>query len=391
VENDCNVPASFGSDDTLTVWLNGQKIIADGSYRAVGPDQNLATLKLKAGKNELLLKVCQGDGDWAFYCSIQQPQVPTPTGQAFEDVSEKVGLGSNGIGANLKGDSLTVCDVNGDGRPDFLYGAGTGLLVLSSKNAKGEPIFIEAKDSGISFTPGKVNPIFGDFDNDGHPALLVPQKGSVKLFKNDGKGRFTDVTAKSGDLAKFNGWSTSAAWGDVANDGHLDLVVGCLKGCNRYYRNKGDGTFEDATEAIGLNQRIFNTQAVSLVDLKNRGVLDFIFNNEGQDSVVLLANPEVVGKRVPLTLTVGGKVGIIGSRIELHDMAGKLVGTRHISGGDGRGGQQAAIARFTLEPGQYRASVRLSSGAVLTKNVTLGNDAVRSRIEEEAKASAGAE
>jgi hypothetical protein len=199
------------------------------------------------------------------------------------------------------------------------------------------------------------------------------------------------VTAKSGDLAKFSGWATSAAWGDVDNDGHLDLVVGCLKGCNRYYRNKGDGTFEDATEAIGLNQKIFNTQAVSLVDLKNRGVLDFIFNNEGQESVVLLANPDVVGKRVPLTLSIGGKDGIIGSRVDLHDLQGKLVGTRHISGGDGRGGQQAAIARFTLEPGQYRASVRLSSGQVLTKNITLGADPLRSRIEEEAKGAAGTE
>ena len=389
-DRDMDVPASFGSDDTLTVWLNKERIIYDGTYRGCAPDQNLAVLKLKKGKNNLLIKICQGDGDWAYYFSIQQPQIPLPTGQAFVDVSDAAGLGANGIGANLKGDSLTVCDVNGDGRPDFLYGAGSGLLVLSSKNAKGEPIFALAKDSGVAFTPGKVNPTFADLGS-GHPDLLVPQKGSLKLFKNDGKGKFTDATAKSGDLAKFTGWATSAAWGDIDNDGHVDLVVGCLKGCNRYYRNKGDGTFEDATEAIGFNQRIFNTQAVSLVDLKNRGVLDMIFNNEGQDSVVLLANPEVTGKRVPLTLTVGGKAGIVGSRIDLHDMAGKLLGSRHISGGDGRGGQQAALARFTLEPGQYRATVRLSNGEVLTKNITLGNDAMRSRIEEEAKVSARAE
>jgi hypothetical protein len=386
-----DLPASFGSDDTLTVWLNGAKIIADPSYRACAPDQNMATLKLKAGKNQLLLKICQGDGDWQFYCAIQQPQVPIPTGQAFVDVSDEVGLGANGIGANLKGDSLTVCDVNGDGRPDFLYGAGTGMLVLSAKNAKGQPIFVEAKDSGITFKPGKVNPIFGDFDNDGHPDLVVPQKGYLKLFRNNGQGQFTDVTAKAGALSMFTGWATSAAWGDIDNDGQLDLIVGCLKGPNRYFRNKGDGTFEDKTAEIGLSQRIFNTQAVSLVDLKNRGVLDMIFNNEGQDSVVLLANPEVTGKRVPLTLTVGGKTGIIGSRVELRDMLGKLVGTRQVSGGDGRGGQQAPTARFTLEPGQYRASVRLSSGAVLTKNIMLGSDAMRSRIEEEAKVAAGTE
>ena len=368
------------------VRLNGNRVIQDPSYRGCAPDQNLAKLSLKAGKNDLLIKIGQGDGDWAFYFNIGAPPMPLPTGQAFEDVSEKVGLGPKGIGSSVKGDSLTVCDVNGDGRPDFLYSAGKGLLVLSSKNDKGEPIFIEAKDSGIAFTPGRVNPLFVDFGNNGHPDLLVPQKTGLKLFKNDGKGKFTDVTAKVG-LDKMPYWATSAAVGDVDNDGHLDIVVGCLKGSNRYFRNKGDGTFEDATEAIGLNQKIFNTQAVSLVDLKNRGVLDMIFNNEGQDSVVLLANPEVAGKRVPLTLTVGLKAGIIGSRVDLFDKAGKLVGSRHITGGAGRGGQEPALARFTLEPGQYRATVRLSSGQVLTKDITLGNDPVRSRIEVEAKAS----
>jgi FG-GAP-like repeat/FG-GAP repeat len=390
VDEDTSIAASFGSDDTLTVWLNGQKIISDPTYRACAPDQNLATLKLKAGKNQLLIKVCQGDGDWAFYFNLAQPAIKAPTGLAFEDVSEKVGLGPKGIGADLKGDSLTVCDVNGDGRPDFLYGAGKGILVMSAKNDKGEAIFVEAKDSGISFTPGKINPIFGDFDNDGHPDLLIPQKGGLKLFKNDGKGKFTDVTAKSGDLAKFTGWATSAAFGDVDNDGHLDIVVGCLKGSNRYYRNKGDGTFVDATEAIGLNQKIFNTQAVSLVDLQNRGVLDFIFNNEGQDSVVLLANRTQAGKRIPLTLTVGAKEGLTGSLIEIHDKDGKRVGSRHVCGGSGRGGQQAPTARFTLDPGTYRVNVRLSSGQVLTKNITLGNDALRTRIDGDAKAQASA-
>jgi hypothetical protein len=87
-----------------------------------------------------------------------------------------------------------------------------------------------------------------------------------------------------------------------------------------------------------------------------------------------------------LTLTVGGKDGITGCLVELLDMQGKRIGTRHICGGTGRGGQQAPIARFTLEPGQYRVNVRLSSGALLTKNITLGNDPLRSRIDEPAKA-----
>jgi hypothetical protein len=200
---------------------------------------------------------------------------------AFEDVSEAVGLGPNGVGSTVKGDSLTVCDVDGDGRPDFLYGAGKGVLVLNMPRG-----FIQARDCGISFRAGQVRPAFGDYDHDGLPDLFVPQKDGGKLFHNEGGGHFRDVTAQAG-LGRFPGWATSAAWGDVDGDGNLDLVVGCLRGPNRFFRNKG-GTFEDASEAAGLNRRVFNTQAVALADLNGDGVLDVVFNNEGQESCVLL-------------------------------------------------------------------------------------------------------
>jgi hypothetical protein len=280
------LPISLGSDDTLSVWLNGKKVLAQNVYRAAAPDQDHLTLHLRAGKNHLLLKVCQAGGDWAFYFKAGEYQVAAPTGKWFEDVSAKVGLGPDGIGARVKGDTLTVADVNGDGRPDFLYGARTGMLILNTPQG-----FVLARDSGISYQPGKVRPVFGDFDNDGHLDLFVPQQGICKLFKGDGQGHFTDVTARAGDLALPLGWATCAAWGDFDNDGHLDLVVGCLHGPNRFFHGHGDGTFEDWTEKIGLHQRIFNTQAVCLVDLNNDGVLDMVFNNEGQESCVLLGSP----------------------------------------------------------------------------------------------------
>jgi hypothetical protein len=382
------LPVSLGSDDTLSVWLNGAKILAENSMRGAAPDQNRAVLKLRPGKNHLLLKIGQGAGDWAFYFAAEKQGAPIPKGHAFEDVSARVGLGPHGIAADLKGDSLTVGDVNGDGRPDFLYGANSGILVMAGQNDKGEPIFKEAGGSGLAFAPARLSPIFGDFDADGHLDLFVPQKGGCKLFRNDGKGRFLDITAKAGALATFTGWATSAAWGDVDNDGHLDLLVGCLRGPNRFFRNKGDGTFEDATEALGLTQKIFNSQAVSLVDLNNDGYLDMIFNNEGQDSVVLLGN-NVLGKRVPLTLSLASKAGLIGSRVEIADKEGRVLASRQTSGGDGRGGQQAPVARFTLEPGSYRVQVRLSSGQVLRKDITLGSDPLRDRIEEPAAQAQG--
>lgn len=294
----------------------------------------------------------------------------------FEDISTQVGLGPEGIGSTVKGDTLAVRDVNGDGRPDILYGAGAGMLLQNTPQG-----FVEKKDCGIAYRTGKAGAVFGDFDNSGAMSLFVPQlDGRCKLFKNDGQGRFSDVTAASGDLAKPLGMATCAAWGDVDGDGHLDLVVGCLRGPNRFLRNRGDGAFEDATEAIGLHRRIFNTQAVALVDLNNDGILDLVFTNEFQNSVALLGDATLQRKRTPTVLTLTGKSGVIGSQMRVLTEGGKRIGAREISGGDGRGGQQGSQAHFALAPGKYRVEVRSSSGATKGHDITVGADAVRAVI-----------
>jgi len=74
--------------------------------------------------------------------------------------------------------------------------------------------------------------------------------------------------------------------------------------------------------------------------------------------------------------------GVIGSRIEVRNKDGKLCGTRQISGGDGRGSQQSSQIRFTLDPGTYTVDVRLSSGQLRSKEITLGADPMRAYIGE---------
>ncbi len=373
-----DIPVSLGSDDTLTVWLNRQKLVSQNVQRGAAPDQAHAVLKLKEGKNALLMKICQGGGEWQFYFEARV-KAPPVVNWAFADVSAQVGLGPDGVGGTTKGDTLAVCDVNGDGRPDFLYGADGGVLVLNTPQG-----FVPSKESGIRYRPGKIGPVFGDFDGDGHPDLFAPQAGGCKLFRNDGAGRFRDVTAKAGDLATFVGHATCAAWGDFDNDGHSDLFVGCLRGPNRFFRNRGDATFEDTTEAVGLHQRVFNTQAVCLVDLNHDGALDAVFNNEGQDSAVLLGNAAWANKRTPVTLQLAGNGGITGGRVRVLDKAGRPHGTQAISGGDGRGGQPAPLARFALTPGSYRVEVRYSTGVVRAKDITVNDSPVRTVIDEQA-------
>ena len=160
------------------------------------------------------------------------PQPPLPAGTqpslanlAFEDISDPVGLGVNGIGSTVKGDCLVVADVNGDGRPDFLYGAGNGILALNTPQG-----FIEPKDTGIAYQTARVLPVFGDFLGDKKMHLAVPQPNGLKLFKNDGAGHFSDITLQAGDISKFAENATCVALADLSGSGRLDLLVGCVRG-----------------------------------------------------------------------------------------------------------------------------------------------------------------
>jgi hypothetical protein len=160
------------------------------------------------------------------------------------------------------------------------------------------------------------------------------------------------------------------------------LVVGCLRGPNRVYRNKGDGSFIDMTSETGLDQKVFNTQGVCLVDTNNDGVLDMVFANEGQDSVLLVANPQFFGgKRTPVILSLAGG-SAVGSRVRVLDKDGKFLASRDISGGDGRGSQAPPHARFTLGPGNYKVEVRYSSGVTRTKDITVAGTPLRAVIDD---------
>src|SRR6202041_3891410 len=102
-----------------------------------------------------------------------------------------------------------------------------------------------------------------DYNNDGKLDIFFTngadihtlQKSSPKyrnrLFENDGKGHFTDVTDKAG-LAG-TGYDMGVAIGDYDNDGYEDIFVAGVHR-NTLYHNNGDGTFTDVTEKAGLNR-----------------------------------------------------------------------------------------------------------------------------------------
>ena len=73
-----NVPVELGSDDTLTVWLNGEKLLAKKVARPCKLGDEHLTLPLKTGTNHLLLKVCQGNQGWGFAFFAQSGRMPLP-------------------------------------------------------------------------------------------------------------------------------------------------------------------------------------------------------------------------------------------------------------------------------------------------------------------------
>ena len=125
-----------------------------------------------------------------------------------------------------------------------------------------------------------------DYDNDGDLDIffvnsltvdLVKSKAKTKsaLYRNDGDGRFTDVTDKSG-LGDV-GWGMGVAAGDYNNDGFEDLYVTCL-GSNHLFKNNGDGTFTDVTRKAGVDDPRWSTGA-AFFDYDNDGYLDLFVSN----------------------------------------------------------------------------------------------------------------
>jgi hypothetical protein len=155
--------------------------------------------------------------------------------------------------------------------------AEAGIKFIHFNGAAGEKLLPETMGGGVAFL---------DFDNDGAQDLLfvnstswpwdsakAPSPGpTTVLYRNDGKGRFTDVTAGSGlDVSLYG---MGAAAGDMDNDGLTDVFVTCVGG-NRLFKNLGAGKFSDVTAAAGVTGDAAEwSTGAAFLDYDNDGKLD---------------------------------------------------------------------------------------------------------------------
>ncbi|RUL89074.1 CRTAC1 family protein [Tautonia sociabilis] len=226
------------------------------------------------------------------------------------DPAKRCVLDSLGVG-------VALLDLEGDGDLDLFVAGGSEVRDGGVRPAGGPWLFRNdgpgawvdvSASSGLRHTGWAQGAAVADYDADGDPDLLVLQHGPDTLWRNRGDGTFEDATeaAGLGDPC----WGVSASWGDVDGDGWPDLYVAnyldvdplnppppndylpghpvfqgpaTLPGQgDRLWRNRGDGTFEEITEAAGLARAPRKGMSALLADLDDDGDTDLYVTNDTQ-------------------------------------------------------------------------------------------------------------
>lgn len=195
-----------------------------------------------------------------------------------------------------------VEDFDGDGRLDVMVTSSGPMDQMHLFHNNGDGTFTDVtRKSGLVGETGGLNLVVTDYNNDGHPDVLVLRGAwwgkqgcyPMSLLKNNGDGTFDDVTVKAGLLSAHP--TGTAAWADFDGDGWLDLFVGHESSAadphpSQLFRNNHDGTFTEIGAISGLAELGF-VKGVAWGDYNNDGRPDLyvsvmygknhLFRNDG--------------------------------------------------------------------------------------------------------------
>jgi len=248
---------------------------------------------------------------------------PPATDDYFQEIGKEIGIDFvHSIGEKelnniieSSGGGAAFLDYDQDGYIDLYVTSGTWIEGFCKEEKpekmphnhlyrnKGDGTFEDVTDkAGVGGHCYSMGVTVGDYNNDGYPDLYLSNYGPNVLFKNNGNGTFSDVTKKA-NIAGGKECSVGAVWFDYDNDGKLDLYVGNYLNFDPQYKyfyapdgfpsplaydpqpdvlyhNNGDGTFEDVTKAMGINDRDGRAMGVGAVDYDDDGFMDIYVAND---------------------------------------------------------------------------------------------------------------
>ncbi len=209
----------------------------------------------------------------------------------FEERGTDLGLDQTSYGNGILGGGISFYDFDDDGWDDITMATEDGSLVRFFKNNEGifEEIFINITDHAHQSKTVQ----WVDFNNDGQLDLFITHDNQAnRLYKNLGNMIFEDITVSAG-LFNEDHVSFGASWGDINNDGYLDVFITSrnLVNTNEYnllFLNNGDETFTDITVSAGMHLENYYSFCAAFFDYDKDGDQDLYIANDKFDTANIL-------------------------------------------------------------------------------------------------------
>jgi hypothetical protein len=238
---DGKLPLSLGSDDTLSVFLNGKRVYHEAHQRPAGPDQDAVELDVKKGKNTLMIKIGQGGGDWAVYIAPDLPtSLPKEVRAKFGKDFPAGGGGGTAKGTTPQGDEAKFYPMTTFSTPkDCVLEAGglafrpDGKLLICTRRGEiwlvDNPTTDTPSESQFSKYAGGLHEALGMWVKDDKTVYVVqrPELTIVRDSKGSGKAdgfeTFCDKWGVSGD---YHEYAFGPARDPKTGDFYITLNVG---------------------------------------------------------------------------------------------------------------------------------------------------------------------